>query len=893
MKKRKAAIQKLPRGLVADRVTELPATQLEKLVSDAAAAWIFNMSKDAANSGQMVAALLGSLQSILKTWDEKVRPDVNDKYHHFLRACCAVVQCALNDETKRPSVDTARWARKVVIGTSKEDALPSSEFAKDMCEHPVGKDLMKYALTHAKAGVEDAAATNGFEASVAKFESILDPVFEDFGNWIEKGHQGKQMDILGCAGYLEACQTMAVSCQQASTISNMCALLHAANYIYVDTVRVLIGGLMLESAESARADGNRCDRSPDGQSAEGVDGDQALHDGGDESSIKSFKTKSFLYGHVRDIDGRVRAINPKLTSFVDIFFTSALNAQKLYKLAASRVGSSWHEHFDQDMSAELAMKHFNHNVSVCEKIVTYMMNLHTLSFPDWWLDDSNDQQPRAIDEKVLCAFSKIHHEQVYVKPLTVIVSSTSLPFPQGVDDVAKLFGLFCQHVGQHMYDMHTSAFLQKNVAAIADKEVCLGQVRETVLTDCDATLAYSHLLPKVDATKLVNETGADFKGTETDNRLLSGLSHNQAFKHLQDFAKAVALTRIEIPGMHNLTVDAKEPCIESCFFALELKCAVADVVAMASAAQVHIIMRSSSEGQNGLTKAVVCEDAVNIGKALQSALVELDSLVNASKAVDFEKTGWVFTVPIATMRSWHLLAASFWKRCEDVMLKTMAMFLAAESGKLATATPTWTACFSDDGYNEHMAQGMFKGRLDILVKQHNQVHAYLSDFATAAGKLSICPRMQEHSITSEAVAVAAESMKQSSIASIVTHGVDLLCTFRHRPEGPQKATDFLAKHEAGNPTIPSQFWQQFKDLESHAVAPVDATANAGGSTARMSAKVAAQVTPVKRAVSESSLATPGPKSGAAGSSSGSEAAKTKAPSVAAPSSSKFKRAKRA
>eukprot|EP00959_Pyramimonas_sp_CCMP1952_P433433 9076601-Pyramimonas_sp.AAC.1 len=151
------------------------------------------MKPEVVQSNVGVEAAMFRMRKITRVWETKTNADCNDKVYHFLRACGVIIQCAMKDERQKPNVNEARWARKTMFVTMKEDG-PSAELAKAMIDHPAGKAFMKVALDHAQIGVEDAAASNGFEFSLDRFEGVLGPVFDDVAAWLETGQKGKAMD---------------------------------------------------------------------------------------------------------------------------------------------------------------------------------------------------------------------------------------------------------------------------------------------------------------------------------------------------------------------------------------------------------------------------------------------------------------------------------------------------------------------------------------------------------------------------------------------------------------------------------------------------------------------------------------------------------------------------
>ncbi|CAK0819050.1 unnamed protein product [Prorocentrum cordatum] len=874
----------MPKDVIAKRVLVHPVEQFEKLVGDSMAKYIFTLSPDIVNDQKAVQHCHELMERTRQAWLTKHNGCLSNKVGQLLDAFATIALCAKSDESERPSVDSARWATKV--------------------------------------GIEDEAASSGFEFSVGRFEDLLDPAFENATSWLKAGNGGKPMTCDAFGKYFEACMVMRVACTQAlqrwstsaleqhaetlasaghaNTVSNMYVLLHAGNFVYIDTVRGWIGHLLEQASQAGMADS--C-AAAGGDSSGPIQTEvvkaecESTQPGGDGNvqPTMPFSSPVRLFAHIREIDATVKAMRPRLRAFVELMLKSVLGAQKLCKLAATRVGGSWHDHFDKDASGDTVLRHFNHNVAVIDKIIIYLESLHLLADPDWWLDgESLSKSSTKPDEQTLCNFSRVHHEHTSVTPFTVLTSST-LDLPEVGDDIAALFAAFAEHVGQRTYDFKATAFLVDKSSTISDVEVLLGSVHADVLKECDDSALYPHLLPKGDADNVAKLAPIDVSGSKGDPKVLELLPHNRALEHLRCFIRAVMLTEIDVPGMFYSTVDAPEPSIDLCMFAMELKCAVADVVAVISSAEVAIGRKARSKDKQFMSQGYLCGTATFILQILHGARQKLDSMANDPRAMEFEKTGWQLRESIHTMRHWCLLAARVSGRYESMLLLGMAEVLTNEGQATAKVTPTWTACFVDDVFNETMAMAMLKNKLDVVINRHNSLHTCIKAFSTSAAVLSINPRVQDHPTTSESVNVALQLLKDAAEASVVIRGVDLLTAYRHRPEGPTKATKFLTENECRYPKVPQCFWQLFKDLQAHALPAQPLPAQAGEALApgASASGGGAHLTPAKKSLADGSVHTPTPKKPPAPSSAdGSQHVKAKAPSVSDRPAKGFKRAKR-
>ena len=92
---------------------------------------------------------------------------------------------------------------------------------------------------------------------------------------------------------------------------------------------------------------------------------------------------------------------------------------------------------------------------------------------------------------------------------------------------------------------------------------------------------------------------------------------------------------------------------------------------------------------------------------------------------------------IASFREWARLMAIVAGGCQDDWLRQISRVLLELVNTLKAALPSWTACLSEEGsLLESVALKMFsKGKLDILVKSHNDVHEFL-------GKSNRCAKIE-------------------------------------------------------------------------------------------------------------------------------------------------------
>ena len=219
--------------------------------------------------------------------------------------------------------------------------------------------------------------------------------------------------------------------------------------------------------------------------------------------------------------------------------------------------------------------------------------------------------------------------------------------------------------------------------------------------------------------------------------------------------------------------------------------------------------------------------SVNLMSQFFREVGALNSLTDSEHALKLEMVGWVLPFSFSQARDWRQLVAVFGSRCLNILLERFSKMLLIDVEECKAAMPSWEAAFENDVLNVPLACRMLRGKLDKVVKTHNQIHQTLTHMAHAGATLSVVPALRDHEATSEAIAVATTTMAKATVAAVVIIG----CAVMEKsddPCGSEAAKRFLDKHSQTDEklaSIPASFWRELEGM-SQVAGPVQRAAGA-------------------------------------------------------------------
>jgi hypothetical protein len=164
------------------------------------------------------------------------------------------MQCCYTNEGEKPSPRMVRASRKSIFDAVSRGAGLASELSKAFVSFEVGKVAMGKAKLFAAIGLEDEAATLGFETSMQSFDRTFSAAYDDVLVWIGMSNDGVEQDINSISKLIPAIAELraAVVCatgrwspsglqehvgHAVTAIGNAADILHVALYVMLHSSR--------------------------------------------------------------------------------------------------------------------------------------------------------------------------------------------------------------------------------------------------------------------------------------------------------------------------------------------------------------------------------------------------------------------------------------------------------------------------------------------------------------------------------------------------------------------------------------------------------------------------------------------------------------------------------
>lgn len=409
-------------------------------------------------------------------------------------------------------------------------------------------------------------------------------------------------------------------------------------------------------------------------------------------------------------------------------------------------------------------------------------------------------------------------------------------------EIERIFGSFAGDFGQVLYDKEAASTVSSNLKLIFGSPVQITTVHESVLAQAPLEDQLAMLIASsVPSGAMVLQWGAEQPHGDLDQ--FEALLHNEAINNLKDFASSADLMSIGIPGVQNSSGQASDVEVSFAFLLMEVAACATDMATIASFLQKNLLvpMATPDASMDGDALTSALARATN---CMQIFIKQLDSLINGAIAFDFERSGFKAPIPLSLFREWARLMAKWIGRVQSCLLKCQANFLSALTLDLKSTLPSWRACFTSDGtLNDTMAFKMLEGKMAPLVKSNNLVHKHMERMRISAELLAIVPKLSEHELTAQDIAVAMDSLRLARLSSTVIMGVDLIRCFRGDPRGPQRARDFLDKHRTkeAEESVPRGMWDELQHMAALSVVTNPSPAKSSAPPLQSSPRVKSEV----------------------------------------------------
>lgn len=226
-------------------------------------------------------------------------------------------------------------------------------------------------------------------------------------------------------------------------------------------------------------------------------------------------------------------------------------------------------------------------------------------------------------------------------------------------------------------------------------------------------------------------------------------------------------------------------------------------------------------------------------------------------------------IPFGLAKSACQSIAILRNRVLKVLCSQWSKAIEVASAKTTSVCPSLGASITDSGMDEQLAHDLVQGKLSSVTAAHTALHELLGKYGVASRRVSLAPRIQEHPLTRNSVALALHSLSVAQNSVVAMKALHLLRSVRHQASGPSQMEAFLAKvPQECRDQIPKGFWVVMDSFAMESAGPAAASSSmAPGPTPEGETKDEAEATTLAANSSQSvkRSASPGVTSaGAAG-----------------------------
>lgn len=289
----------------------------------------------------------------------------------------------------------------------------------------------------------------------------------------------------------------------------------------------------------------------------------------------------------------------------------------------------------------------------------------------------------------------------------------------------------------------------------------------------------------------------------------SQFPHAMALGNLTKFAEATSLERIVLPPA---LADHGAIPWTSASVILGIVCLVRDLISAAAYIHENLIMPAADS--HNVNLKLLFSEVPQCLRIMAETLGELSYSHGPRRDVHREVRHRVVQ-PLGVDQGVEETMCIVRKRMLDNMLEELMHSLSSSVARRTEVTPSWSAIFGNGDFNQALAARLMTSKLEPIVEAHNKLRHMLSQLNSIAKVLEVQPRLQDHPLTSETVAISLATTANSSTAAIVCLGSEVL---RHQgdPSGSAKAEQFLTEHRSREATrpLPDVFWAEFEAMSS-------------------------------------------------------------------------------
>jgi len=408
----------------------------------------------------------------------------------------------------------------------------------------------------------------------------------------------------------------------------------------------------------------------------------------------------------------------------------------------------------------------------------------------------------------LCEFCRQHH-LLAGQPLTAAFQQDESDMAENASKFLTEFNDFVMTVGGKLYSQYAVQFLQDCMGCIASGQITIHLVGSHVLQEKDIHDVFDLLITAPDIHAILSKFSTSTKGAPDARDVVAQLDYNVAMVRLCKFATAIGATNLLLPSAVSSSPNPQPYDFGKLI--MQMECLVRNMCLHAAVLHRDLLVPLSKSAK--VKNSELFGPISDVLSLMNDANTELEALVVSPEASSIEGLGVKLTKPMALIREWRVSMSFFARGVLEAVLKQFNGVMATLTDACRLQTPAWEVIFVDGMMDRARAEETMGGKLKKISAAHDALHDCLKTASTAATKLSLTPRLQDHPVTSNQVLLSLTALASASVAATIASGVDLLA-LAGETSSAKKAEDFVLKHKdkPKNKLIPECFWSEFEAM---------------------------------------------------------------------------------
>lgn len=791
--------------------------------------YLFDLAPECLSQESKLNEVLAQFSSLVSFWSEIPAAERTSKsastaslFAEVLASVVDIFKCSVKNDRDRPPSVVIRAARRVILENLKGEG-PVSELCKAVMAYATPKTAMEVAKDRSASGLSDEAANTSFSAALGRFEDFFAPAMDDLGCWVMGGAAGGQQSISTLRPAFTEIQTMldqtfaaldrwsSFALQGRSedisiVLSNIAQLVQVGLLVmFLDFGSVMFAGGTLPTPPAEAATATTTSAKPIERGARGAPADLA--------QVAASKPSAAAAAEVSKAVGMKGECQAFAALLGDVS-SSMARVSDTMSTKAGACGFEMPSPSPAECTADIdhawkMLANINDYIRLCCIVGAVEVDYEKAPYLRF-----NESDREYTDS--LFAFARLH-TQVSAPAAVQLKCHCLVPPEAATTVIVEGMSAFVKDRGIDTYAKHASTFVKSCMQAVLEARVVVFVANEAIIKENCLDGLLWHILSD-DGWQQRLPSRVDFKEDFELGCMTQDWKHNRAFRSLETFIGATSLPEMSMENISHPDLQKNMVPSKVARAALRSICFVRDLVVIGAVLQTSFLSEVAAGKE-------ICEDDIfsEFTRALAEftqTIVKFDNFLEDGHTFELERDGWRFDPSFAVLRQWRRCASAFGGRCLNTLLTKFVDILEGKCNACKNAAPDWRAAFDQQGkFNLELAVKLVKNRLKPLVDAHNSIHAIMRRMSSSASLLEVSPRLQDHPITAQSIAVALNGLAAATVASTVCSGVEVLVAGQLDPAGPQRAKDFVQKNKQGAAAeqIPTSFWDELQHLAQNAL----------------------------------------------------------------------------